>query len=200
MQFPSLEQAERYLTEGEERNPGPWVSHSRYVAQAAKAIAGRHPRLDPELAYTDGLLHDIGRRYGRHGMRHVLDGYRYMMSEGYSGVARVCLTHSYPVKGLAIGADHWDGTAEDFQFVKDTLAGLEYDDYDHLIQLCDCLALPDGFCLMEKRLVDVVMRYGFNEYTLPRWKGYFAIKEEIEQAIGSPVYHWLPGIVENTFR
>jgi len=62
--FPSLDQAESYLDEGARMNPGPWVSHSRYVAQGARLIAIRYPHLDPELAYIAGLLLDIGRRFG----------------------------------------------------------------------------------------------------------------------------------------
>lgn len=38
-------------------------------------------------------------------------------------------------------------------FVKNAV----YDDYDRLVQLCDSLALPSGFCLLEKRFVDVAL-------------------------------------------
>jgi hypothetical protein len=69
-----------------------------------------------------------------------------------------------------------------------------------LIQLCDSLALPTGFCLLEKRLVDVVMRYGIKELTLDKWQAYFAVKAEFDRAIGKPVYSVLPGVVENTFE
>ena len=53
---------------------------------------------------------------------------------------------------------------------------------------------------MEKRLVDVVMRYGFNEYAIPKWRAYFEIKSEFDQASGSSIYRLLPGVVENTFE
>ena len=77
---------------------------------------------------------------------------------------------------------------------------MEYDDYDRLIQLCDALALPTGFCLMEKRMVDVVLRHGTNEYMLPKWKATFDIKTYFEQIIQQSVYMVLPGVVQNTFR
>ena len=76
---------------------------------------------------------------------------------------------------------------------------IEYTWYDLTIQLCDSLALPGGFCLMEKRLVDVVRRYGFNDYTLLKWQAYFDVKDTIEQAAGCSIYRLLPGVVENTF-
>lgn len=199
--IPNRVRAEAYLAEAARRNPGPWEAHSRYVALGAECIAARHPGLDPERAYILGLLHDVGRQEGVHGMRHVYDGYRFLAAEGYPGAARICLTHSFPVEGLVASADnHWDGAPEDYDFICRYLASIQYTDYDRLIQLCDSLALPSGFCLMEKRLIDVVMRYGFDEYTLPRWRGFFAVKERFETAIGGPVYAALPGVIENTFR
>ncbi len=65
--------------------------------------------------------------------------------------------------------------------------------------MCDALALPSGFCLMEKRLIDVALRYGTNQYSVPRWKAYLRLQAEFEQAIGISVYKMLPGVVENTF-
>ena len=70
------------LHEAEALNPGPWVAHALHVAEAASAIAGAHPEMDGETAYILGYLHDIGRRAGVTGMRHVLDGYNYLHSLG----------------------------------------------------------------------------------------------------------------------
>ena len=53
--------AEQALEEADRSNPGPWVDHSRYVAQACRNIAARCPRLDADEAYIYGILHDIGR-------------------------------------------------------------------------------------------------------------------------------------------
>ena len=155
--------------------------------------------MDAEAAYILGCLHDIGRRAGVTGMRHVLDGYNYLMSLGYEQAARINLTHAYPIKNTAAGADLWDGSENEIQFVQVYLDQIDYNRYDRLIQLCDSLALPSGFCLMEKRLVDVVMRYGTNPLTIPKWKAYFAIKEDFEREIGQSIYSLLPGVVENTF-
>ena len=197
--IPSREIAESLLGEAAVMNPGPWEQHSLKVAQAAELIAGQHPDLDPERAFILGLLHDIGRRYGVRGMLHVLDGYRFLTKLGYAHAAHICLTHSYPNKGLVHGADAWDGSTEDLHFVEQYLAAAVYDDYDRLIQLCDSICLPQGFCLMEKRLVDVVLRYGVNEYTLPRWRAYLQVKHIIEERIGRSIYSLLPGVVETTF-
>jgi hypothetical protein len=199
MNLPTRPDAEFLLSEAAHLNPGPWVQHSHYVAQAAELIAARHPRLEAGAAYVLGLLHDIGRRAGVTNMRHVLDGYRFLASLGYEAAARICLTHSFPIPFAGALAGPWDSPPEDIAFIQDFLDLHPPDDYDHLIQLCDSLSLPTGFCLVEKRLVDVALRYGFNEYTLPKWKAILAIRQAFEAEIGESIYRLLPGVVENTF-
>jgi len=88
MKIPTHRRAVDYLSEAEGLNPGPWIDHSRHVAHAAANIAEDHPELVPEHAYVLGLLHDIGRREGVFGMRHVVDGYCFMMREGYPDVTQ----------------------------------------------------------------------------------------------------------------
>ena len=198
LKIPSVAEAERLLAEAADANPGPWVMHSRYVAQAAQVIA-RDAALDGDAAYVLGCLHDIGRRAGVTGTRHILDGYRYLLALGYDDAARICLTHSFPLQHVEAIYGQADWSAEDGQFVADTLAGIEYTDYDRLIQLCDSLALPTGFCLIEKRFVDVVLRYGSNDYTVPKWQATLAIKDQFEKIIGGSIYNLLPGVVATTF-
>lgn len=197
--YPDLDTAERMLLEAEKRNPGPWVLHSRNVALAAKTIAGCCPGMDAEKAYVLGLLHDIGRREGAYGMRHALDGYRFCLSLGFPEAARICMTHSFPTGNIGEAQGEWHCTEEDYRFVKEYLADVQYNKYDRLIQLCDSLAPASGFCLMEKRLVDVVLRNGANEYTQQKWQAFFEIKKFFEKSMNRTVYEVLPGAVENTF-
>ena len=198
--YPDVETAERMLMEAEAKNPGPWGDHSRNVALAAKNIAECCLGLDPERAYVLGLLHDIGRREGPHGMRHILDGYRYCLSRGFPLAARICMTHSFPGGEIGEAQGEWGCTEEEYRSVQDCLAGFRYDDYDRLIQLCDALAPASGFCLMEKRLVEVVLRRGVNKYTQGKWKAFFSIKDHFETIIGKSIYEVLPGSVANTFQ
>jgi hypothetical protein len=201
MTFPDPDTAESCLRAAEARNPGPWTAHSRNVAEAARSIAECHPELDPDRAFILGLLHDIGRREGVTGMRHVYDGYRYLLAQGWPDAARICLTHSFPYKDVRAGSSEWDCSRDELAEIEAYLAEIDYDRYDELIQLCDSIALPDGFCLMEKRLVDVVRRYRIlNEFTLLKWEAYFAIKDALEARIGTSIYDLLPGVVETTFR
>lgn len=188
-----------FLKEGERINPGPWVDHSYYTAEAAKLIADNHPELDSEFAYICGLLHDIGRRVGKTHMRHTIDGYRFLQKQGFEEVGRICLTHSFPSQDIRAAFGKWDCSKEELDFVKRYLPKIEYTQYDKLIQLCDTIALPSGFCLIEKRMIDVALRYGTSEFTILKWKATMAIKEQFENEIKQSIYKILPGIIENTF-
>jgi hypothetical protein len=198
---PTREEAELILKEAEKLNPGPWVQHSRYVAQGASLIAQETHDLDPELGYILGLLHDIGRREGRYGMRHGLDGYKYIVSKGYELVGRICLSHiAFKYNNQVITVGKWDGTKEEHDFVIEYLSKADDMDYDKLIKLCDYISLPSGFCLMEKRIVEMALRGGINEYSVPRWKSTLEIQKYFEDKMGKSIYSILPRVVENTFE
>lgn len=66
------------------------------------------------------------------------------------------------------------------------------------MQLCDSLVLPTGFCLLEKRFVDVAMRYGVHPYTVERWRAVFEIKAHFEKLMGCSIYDVLPGAAKNS--
>lgn len=197
--LPSLEEAEAILEEGRKLNPGPWVEHSIYVGRAAWQIAQHCPNLDSTIAFVCGILHDIGRRFGVTGMRHAIDGYNFLTEKGYDLPARICITHSFPLKNVNAVFGKWDCSDDELRFVRQYLESIKLDDYDRLIQLCDALALPDGFCLMEKRMIDVALRHGVNEYTVPKWEATFEILKYFEDCMGKSLYSVLPGVVKNTF-
>jgi hypothetical protein len=200
--LPTPQEAESLLRAAARRNPGPWVDHVRVAAGTARALAGRIPGLDPEAAAVLGLLHDLGRGSGGRGVadvRHILDGYVSLRDAGFDGAARVCLTHSFPIKDVDAFASAWDCPPAEKRFVQEFLDGLEYDDYDRLIQLCDALSLPRGPCLLEKRLVDVALRHGVNALTVAKWRAYVEVQRGFEARMGASVYRLLPGVVETTF-
>jgi hypothetical protein len=127
-------------------------------------------------------------------MRHIIDGYQIMADDGYPAVARICLTHSFAVQQIGAASGTWDCSRSERDFVAAYLAEIVYDDYDRLFQLCDALALPTGFCLLETRFVDVVLRYGFNALTLEKWRATLAIKRAFEAQIGCSIYDLLPNV------
>ena len=194
----TIEQAKQELKLAVQNNPGPWEQHSLVTADNAMRIAEKIPGMDPEKAYIMGLLHDIGRREGITGMRHIVDGYRYLISIGEEEIAPICITHSYPIKDPKLFAGKQDCTPEEIALVRQVLENREYDDYDRLIQLCDAISLPNGACIMEKRFVDVVMRHGMYAFTVEQWRKYMEIKKYFDTLCGCNIYTLLPGIMENS--
>lgn len=118
--FPNRETAIAELAVAGEMNPGPWTKHSQNVVAAAEIIA-EHCGLNPEKAFVCGLLHDIGRRNGVTAVRHIIDGYDYAASKGRDEIARVCLTHSFPVKDIEADIGKKDITATQYAFIDNFL-------------------------------------------------------------------------------
>ena len=197
--YPTVEIAEQELKLAGELNPGPWVEHSIHAGLAARYIAERCEDLDPEKAYVLGILHDIGRRVGIVSQKHIIEGYRYCMDKGWEDAARICMTHSYMLQDIRTDIGAWDITQDEYDFMDEYIRTVKYDDYDKLYQLCDSLALANGFCILEKRLVDTHRRYGVSEYTIPRWNAIYDIKAYFEKKTECSIYDLLPNIKETTF-
>lgn len=194
----TVEQAQKELQIAVQRNPGPWEQHSLAAADNARRIAEKVPEMDAEKAYIMGLLHDIGRREGVTGMRHLIDGYNYLLRMGETELAPVCITHAYPVPDPELFAGKDDCTPEEKVVILEVLKNRAFDDYDRLIQLCDAISLPTGACIMEKRFVDVVMRHGMHSFDKEKWEAYYRIKHHFDALCGCNIYTLLPGIVENS--
>lgn len=196
---PSPNEAKHLLNEAGLLNPGKWVNHSLYVGAAAQLLAMELNIADPETAYSLGILHDIGRRTGSKGIGHIIEGWRYLESLGYGLAARIAMTHSFPIPDVETYGGIRDVSAADLEMIADYLKNIEMNDLDRLIQLCDVLAMPDGFCLMEKRMVDAAVRHGVTPFTPSKWLSFFQIRDDFEARMGKSIYSLLPGVMENTF-
>ena len=183
--YPTKEEAERLVKESEALTPGPWGDHCRTAAHCAEAIAAKSG-MNAEKAYVVGLLHDIGRRFGKRHLGHVSDGYTYMMSLGYDEVAKICLTHSFNNKVFESYVGNKDTTEEETKLIKDLLATVEYDDYDRLIQLCDSISGAEGVMDIIDRMTDVKTRYG--TYDPDKWDANLALKQYFESRMGEDLY------------
>lgn len=191
MKVPTIEEAEKLLAEAELLNQGLWIAHNKTAGYCAKVIASNCNDLDENTAYVLGLLHDIGRREGIMDMRHILFGYQFMKSLGYDDSARICLTHSFPYKNIGAYNGQNDCSEEETAFIQSYIDDIEYNDYDRLIQLCDAISFPDGPTYIEKRLVDVVLRRGFNDLTIPKWKAFLELKDYFDKKTNSNIYELL---------
>ena len=188
--YPDRGEAERLLWEAECRNPGPWGDHSRVAARCAERIAAA-AGMDTEKAYVLGLLHDIGRKFGIYHMPHIYNGYQYMMSLGYDAVARVCLSHSFSTPDFRTYIGKFDITQAQLHEVENLLSEMEYDDYDRLVQLCDCLAGSEGVMDMEARMLDVKRRY--SSYPQEKWDNNMALRAYFEAKCGGDIYEVVGG-------
>jgi uncharacterized protein len=75
-----------------------WGAHSMTVArlagQIADALAAAGVDVDPALARTGGLLHDLGRTATHDGIMHCWEGYQMLLAQGQPLLARFCVVHS----------------------------------------------------------------------------------------------------------
>ena len=189
---PSRCMAELLLEEGVKKNPGPWREHSYAVARAAEKMAVAinqncgQEKMNPDLAYVYGLLHDIGRQEGHTYIAHVYDGYKFLMSFGYEKAAQICLTHSFNLKTTEDYIGKIDISDNQMEEIKNLLAAAEYDDYDRLIQLLDSTCGADGTLNLEERMGDVKARYGY--YPQCKWDKNFELKAYFEKLAGREYY------------
>lgn len=191
-------EADKELKIAAQLTPGPWEQHSISVAKNARLIAEKVEGMDCDKAYVMGLMHDIGRRAGIKGILHIFDGYDYMMSMKQEEIARICLTHSFPIKDVNTFFGKYDCSSEQKEFLAAFLKNSEYDNYDILIQLCDAISLPNGACIMEKRLVDVALRHGLPDFTLDKWKAFMNTKKHFDELCGCNIYTLLPNVLDNS--
>ena len=77
-------------------------------------------------------------------------------------------------------------TDEEFTIIKTELAKTIYDEYDRLIQLCDCLAGAEGVLDIENRMNDVKKRYGF--YPQDKWNSNMNLKQYFEGKMNKDIY------------
>ncbi len=183
--YPDRKTATEILREAESCNPGPWGDHSRTVAHCAEMIAV-NSGMDPEKAYVLGLLHDIGRKFGKRHLGHVSDGYSYMMSLGYDDAARICLTHSFNGKDIDGYIGNRDTTPQETELIVTKLQEVRFDDYDRLIQLCDAISGSEGVMDIIDRMTDVKNRYG--SYDRAKWDNNLELKEYFERLMGKDLY------------
>ena len=192
--YPSASEARRILAEAEPCNPGPWGNHSRTAAHCAEKIAAR-AGLYPEKAYVLGLLHDIGRKFGKRHLGHVSDGYTYMMKLGYPDAARICLTHSFNDMRIETYVGNFDTTEEETALIRTKLGETVPDDYDRLIQLCDSISGAEGVMDMIERMSDVKRRYG--NYDPGKWDRNLELRAYFENRMHMDLYE---AVEKDTFR
>ena len=140
-----------------------YIYHSTGVAESAYKIAQKCG-LDAQKAYIAGLLHDYGKIQNEKESRksHFMYGYEKMLNLGYSFVAKICITHCFPIKDFSFD-DYTSYSKEDLLKAKNILSDIEYDDYDRLIQLCDIFYEGMNKVSYKQRIKGIQKRYNLTD-------------------------------------
>lgn len=162
-----------------------WILHSLYVGMAARRIANKL-NLNPDYAAALGYIHDIGRKFNHDS--HVILGYRYLESLGFSKEARICLTHSFIKNDINLTAGSGPKNLETYEFLDNYLKKNPVNGYDKVIQLCDLIASEKGFTTLENRLLDITERKGVFDNSNEHFDESLKLKKEIEKAMKLNLY------------
>lgn len=168
-----------------------WVWHCIYVGYAAKRIANRLG-LNGDYAMALGCTHDIGRKISH--PNHPIEGYKYMIQNGYPKEAEICLSHSFIDNDINLVAGGAPSDIEKYNYINDFLKNNPPTIYDNIIKLCDLFCLATGFTTIEKRVLDVYSRKGIYEYSYEHFKSVLELKNNLEKQMGCSLYDLFPEI------
>jgi len=164
-----------------------WGAHSETVARTAgilaDALATSGADIDPSLARTGGLLHDIGRSVTHHGTGHCWEGQQILLAMGQPVLARFCVTHSYagmtPAEAVRVGWPAADYRPHMWE--------------EKVVTIADGLTHFDRVVWLDERVASVLERYRHVEGT-PDYAMLAdivtknrALMSAVEAVIGQPV-------------
>lgn len=198
--FPTLQQAQEIWEDGisyRKANYGilPQIEkeyrfHTTKIAEICQTLASQIDGLNPERAYILGLMHDYGKRINERVANrfHGLEGYHVLLGMGYPHLARICLTHTFPVHDFDI--DFYPNyNIADLLEVKNILKDIIYDDYDRLVQYADKLCEGLNIVSFEQRMSALVTRYHLqqkhSDYLLAESK---VLKDYFDKLCGIDTY------------
>lgn len=163
---------------GEPINTSNCLSHILYHGEASRILA-EAIGLDGKTAQKLGILHDIGRKR-THSFMHTVKGFELLQELGWYEESFVCLYHSFTIinskddilKGGRCA--NCDPMLEGFRIdengnevcendeCKDDLAKVldvyEYNDYDVIMNIADCMAANKGIVSMYDRLFNSILK------------------------------------------
>ncbi len=164
-----------------------WGAHSvtvaRLAGQIADALVAAGMDVDPVLARTGGLLHDIGRVFTHDGITHCWEGYQTLLALDQPLLARFCAVHSSggmdADEAVSVGWPRTDYRPRTWEEKAVTIAdGLAH--FDSVICLADrCASVRERY-----RERSNAARYALILRTEAKIR---ALMVEVEAIIGQPV-------------
>ena len=176
-----------------------WINHCLCVGDSAgiiaKALKEKGYDVDVDKTITLGYLHDIG-KYNGESRGHAMRGYEYLKSKGYDEeYANICLTHSYLNNDLICVAGGVPNP-NDKPFLSNFIKNHTYSVEEKIINLCD-LMCTDRIYTLDKRMMDLLLRYGVYKNTHYHIKEAYKLKEYFDNSLGYNLYDLFPEIMEN---
>lgn len=164
-----------------------WITHSICVANTASIIA-KELNLDVEYAKTLGYIHDYGKAVGDFS-KHDMNGFNYLKDLGYDEeYYSICLTHGYLNNDVMCAAG---GIPEDIPFRAEYIKNHKYSIYEKLICLCDLMCAQEVIGI-DKRLIDIIIRYGAYSNTQYHVKEVYKLKKYFDDLLGYNLYNLFP--------
>lgn len=168
-----------------------WITHSICVGNTASIIA-KELNLDVDYAKTLGYIHDYGKAVGDFS-KHDINGFNYLKTLGYDEeYYNICLTHGYLNNDVMCTAG---GIPEDIPFRTEYIKTHEYSIYEKLICLCDLMCTQEVIGI-DKRLIDIIIRYGAYSNTQYQVMETYKLKEYFDNLLGYNLYKLFPDIVK----
>ena len=168
-----------------------WVKHCIFVGAGAYRIAFKLG-VDADYAQAMGYIHDIGRKISH--PNHTIDGYHYMIDNGFSEEARSCLTHSFIDNNIYYTAGGIPEGQDRFDYINAFLLSTDVTIFDNIVQMCDLFCLETGFTTIERRLLDITKRKGAFDNSLLHFEKTMELKDRLEQQMGCCLYDLFPEI------
>lgn len=164
-----------------------WITHSICVANTASVIA-KELNLDVEYAKTLGYIHDYGKAVGDF-PKHDINGFNYLKELGYDEeYYSICLTHGYLNNDVMCAAG---GIPRDIPFRTEYIKNHKYSIYEKLISLCDLMCAQEVIGI-DKRLIDIIIRYGAYSNTQYHVKEVYKLKKYFDDLLGYNLYNLFP--------
>lgn len=190
-----------------------WEKHSLNVAKVAESItrvviengaklrftkvtreeSGADRGLSDEemtdMAFSAGLLHDIGRCVeAKVGLRHPILGYNLLTNEGLVELAQVSMTHTYYGYKQIERAEFWEELdPKSLEFTQNYMKRAEISDLDLLIQLADNMGHAMGVMTISDRFSDILIRHGIRSAG-DHLRELFRIKQYFDKKAGINIY------------
>ncbi len=137
----------------------------------------------------DGLLFNPG-PWGKHCLTAAHCAEKIASACGDMDVEKAYILGLLHDIGRKFGVRHLGHVYDGYVYMKslgyDEVAKTIYDEYDRLIQLCDCLAGAEGVLDIENRMNDVKKRYGF--YPQDKWNSNMNLKRYFEGKMNKDIY------------